>query len=144
MNKSFLKFHSLNLGTKLAGIVFALVSLIFFSFFIGIGNASYGLMKNRSVEDISYLVESVSNMMETYNKTVRQDAVRANNLLETQFASNFSVDSVNKVDVDGKSVDTLKSGDVVINLNTEIVDKFSNSSNALATIFLKQGASLLK
>lgn len=144
MNKKFFKFQSWDLGTKLASIVFALVSLIFFSFVIGIGNASYGLMKNRSIEDMTHLVESVSNMMETYDKTVRQDAIRANNLLEAQFASNFSIDTTNKVEVDGKSVDTLKNGDMVINLNTDLIDKFSNSSNALATIFLKQGEDFIR
>ncbi|MFA9273772.1 MAG: Cache 3/Cache 2 fusion domain-containing protein [Candidatus Aquirickettsiella gammari] len=83
-------------------------------------------------------------MMEIYDKTVRQDAIRANNLLEAQFASNFSIDTTNKVEVDGKSVDTLKNGNMVINLNTDLIDKFSNSSNALATIFLKQGEDFIR
>lgn len=62
MNKRIFKFQSWNLGAKLASIVFALVSLIFFSFVIGIGSASYSLTKNRSIEDMTHLVESVSNM----------------------------------------------------------------------------------
>ncbi|MFZ6845617.1 methyl-accepting chemotaxis protein [Undibacterium sp. RuTC16W] len=144
MLPNLLQFKSWGLGKKLSGTVFALIFITFLSFVAGIGQATYKLMENRSVEDIHHLVATVSNMLDIYDKTVRQDAIRANRLFQTGFSPEFTVDTSQQIDVSGKSVNTLKNGDVVINMNTTIVDKFSMSSNAVATVFLKQGEDFIR
>jgi methyl-accepting chemotaxis protein len=142
--KTILNFRTWGLGGKLSGIAFVLIFLTFFGFVAGIGNAIYSVMKERSMVEFTHLVDTVGNMLEIFDKTVRQDAMRANHLFEMQFSLEFSVDSANQVEVAGKMLDSLKNGETVLNLNTTIVDKFSVSSNALATIFLKQGDDFIR
>lgn len=144
MLNNFFHFPSWGLGRKLSSIAFVLISLTFLSFVIGIGNASYELMRKRSIEDMTHLVASVRDMLDVYDHTIRADAIRANHLLEAQFLPDFSVDKSNQVELGGKLVDTLKNGETVLNLNTVIVDKYSTSSNTLATIFLRQGEEFVR
>uniref|UniRef100_E6QUM2 Bacterial chemotaxis sensory transducer n=1 Tax=mine drainage metagenome TaxID=410659 RepID=E6QUM2_9ZZZZ len=144
MLMQWIQFKSWGLGKKLSGIVFLLVFLMFSGFVLGIGQATYKLMKSRSIEDIHYLAESVRDMLDIYGETVRQDAVRANKLFETSFSGQFSIDPDHKIEVMGKPVDTLKNGDTIINLNTALVDRFSSGSNAVATIFIKQGEDFIR
>lgn len=137
-------FHSWGLGKKLSAIVFMLVSILLVSLMVGISVTSFKELKKRSIEDISLLVGSVRNMLDVYENTVRQDAIRANNLLDLNFPSAFEIDTSNRVTIDGNQLDTMKNGDIIINLDSKIVDRFSEKSNALATVFLKQGDDFIR
>ncbi len=144
MRNKFFHFSSWGIGRKLSGVAFGLVILIFVGFVLAIGNATFQLMKKSSVEALVHLTQSATSMLDVYEQSVKNDAVRANHLLELQFSPQFSIDSSNQIDVAGKLVDTLKNGETVLNLDTVIVDRFSTSSDALVTVFLKQADDFIR
>ena len=144
MSMQGLNFNSWSLGKKLSGVVFALVFLMFAGFVLGMGNSTYGLMKARAVNSMVFLDTTVRDMLDIYANTVRQDAVRANKFFATNFPGEYEVDAGRKINIGGRPVDTLKNGDTVLNLDTAAVDRFSAGSNAIATVFVKQGDDFIR
>ncbi|GGC60222.1 methyl-accepting chemotaxis protein [Undibacterium terreum] len=131
-------------GEKFAFFTFAMLVMVFAAFTGAIGNATFHLLENRSIFDLSQQMSSVNGMFEMFDKTVKSDATRISKIFKSSFAPAFSLDAGNKIDVAGKSVPTLKNGDGTVNLNYTVVDQFTAQSGATATVFVKDGEDFLR
>ena len=74
---------------------------------------------------------------EVLNESIKDSALSASNVLSTQL-NNLEIDHLNKIDVNGIKTSSLTSNGVVLNNNNSIVDKFTQTTSAVATIFVKQ------
>ncbi len=55
------------------------------------------------------------------------------------FAAGFTLDNANRIDVQGRLVPTLRSGQRVLNLDFALLDEFTTRTGLVATIFVRDG-----
>jgi len=144
MDNKLFNPRSWGIGSKFASLTFALIAVVFILFSIAMAMSVYSLMQNGNVADVQRQLVTVNDMFDIFERTTSSDANRISKVFKSAFQPTFSIDQSQKVDVGGKQVPLLKNGDTVINLNYSIVDKFTENSGALATVFLKTGDDFLR
>lgn len=92
----------------------------------------------RTEKELAQQVELVINSMSSFDAALTDSAGRLSSVFRTYFSGPFSLDSTT-VSVGDKQVPVLKSGSVVLNLNTEIVDRFTGVTKAVGTVFVRSG-----
>lgn len=88
---------------------------------------------------IDQAAQDTVDMIDAYDKAVMNSADISARFYAQLFPGKFSLHSAEQVDVGGRKVPTIRSGNTVINLNYEQVDTFSQTvgDNANATVFVK-------
>ncbi|WP_082744827.1 methyl-accepting chemotaxis protein, partial [Aliarcobacter cryaerophilus] len=74
---------------------------------------------------------------EVLNESIKESALSVSNVLSSQL-NNVEIDYSNKIDVNGIKTSSLTSNGVILNNNNSIIDKFTQTTGAVATIFVKQ------
>ncbi|MDD2507450.1 MAG: Cache 3/Cache 2 fusion domain-containing protein [Aliarcobacter skirrowii] len=74
---------------------------------------------------------------EVLNESIKESALSVSNVLSSQL-NNVEIDYSNKIDVNGIKTSPLTSNGVILNNNNSIIDKFTQTTGAVATIFVKQ------
>ena len=74
---------------------------------------------------------------EVLNESIKESALSVSNVLSTQL-KNLEIDHSNKIDINGFKTSSLTSNGVVLNNNNSIIDNFTQTTGAVATIFIKQ------
>uniref|UniRef100_UPI0009E80211 methyl-accepting chemotaxis protein n=1 Tax=Aliarcobacter cryaerophilus TaxID=28198 RepID=UPI0009E80211 len=74
---------------------------------------------------------------EVLNESIKESALSVSNVLSSQL-NNIEIDYLNKIDVNGIKTSSLTSNGVILNNNNSIIDKFTQTTGAVATIFVKQ------
>ena len=74
---------------------------------------------------------------EVLNESIKESALSVSNVLSFEL-NNVEIDYSNKIDVNGIKTSSLTSNGVILNNNNSIIDKFTQTTGAVATIFVKQ------
>ena len=74
---------------------------------------------------------------EVLNESIKESALSVSNVLSSEL-NNVEIDYSNKIDVNGIKTSSLTSNGVILNNNNSIIDKFTQTTGAVATIFVKQ------
>lgn len=138
MTSIFKKHHALGLGQKLAVANFVLVSIVLA---VLIGLIGFFVSKNiehRAEDELNQHIH----MMVSFLEATDADLYRRAEFLGQSFAHNFSGKfevSGEKMLVKDRQVPILSANGNIINLNYQVVDKFTQSTGAIATVFVKDG-----
>ncbi|MBS1169371.1 MAG: putative Methyl-accepting chemotaxis protein [Burkholderiaceae bacterium] len=131
------KFRQLGLGAKLSGIAFILITLVI-GILIGISSyTTSSLQEKQALDDLTEKSQSVVQMIDLFNATLKNEAERSLKTLEAYFPGKFTQDGNSLINVAGKSVPVLKSGGSTINNDHSVVDRFSAQSGIQATVFVR-------
>ena len=142
IEKSHLR--GLSLGTRLSIIVFSLVLVVFTIFISALGYSIYRSMQATAVQDVSHTVENINDMFDVFDKAVRADAQRTGTTFQRQLTQPFVLKENDKVKIGDRQVSTLTYGGEIINGNESIVDQFTKTTGAIATIFVKEGSEFVR
>jgi len=99
------------------------------------------IVKNLIVSDIKDTLTSrimdIRSSIDVLNESIRRSAATNLNVLKSQI-KNISIDTLNKVNINGVQTSTLMSNGVVLNNNNKLIDEFTKITGAVATVFVKQ------
>jgi len=91
-------------------------------------------------QQISLLVASIS----SYHASLADSAGKLNAIFCTYFPGSFAVDPTKTVTIGDRQTPTIIAGSVTLNLNTEIVDRFTVVTDAVGTVFVRSGDDFIR
>ncbi|APV52517.1 hypothetical protein BWI17_17800 [Betaproteobacteria bacterium GR16-43] len=118
----------------------ALVSLVLFGFVLaGIYQAASTWLEKRSIGEIERLNARVVDMVAVYDTSLRQAAARLTSTFAHQFPGPYAIDEKKVGKIGTTDAPAFKSGDKVLNLNLDEIDRFTGVTGANATVFVRIG-----
>ena len=138
MNSILMNWRSMGLGAKLALSNFLLVATVLTVGVLAIGYSVSQTIEGRAVAEVSDKTRMLTNLIEGTDRDLR---VRTNGLaksFEGTIKGTFEVLPAT-IDINGRASPTLKLDGKVINLDFALVDRFTNMTGAVATVFVKTG-----
>jgi methyl-accepting chemotaxis protein-2 (aspartate sensor receptor) len=138
------KFRDLGVGAKITFFTFVLTSLILAALLTMISYTTASMLEQRADENTANDLISVSTTVEIFNRVVVSEVLSFSHVLAAAFEGKFSIDNAALVDVAGKMVPTLKNGDVPLNMDFTLVDRFTAQTSATATVFAASGDDFIR
>ena len=138
------RFSNLPLGIKLSIAQFV---LIVFMVAVGVFALTSYLGKSsatRSLADLQRTNQLVIDMMSSYSASLEQSTGKLNRMLASYFHGGFALDERDSVEIAGKATPVLKAGNEVLNLNFSPVDRFTATTDAVATVFVRKGDDFIR
>jgi signal transduction histidine kinase/DNA-binding response OmpR family regulator len=101
-------------------------------------------LEKRTEQELSHQVDLLVNTMSSYHAALADSADKLNAVFSTYFPGSFVLDPSQTVTIDNKQTPTIIAGSTVLNLNTEIVDRFTSVTKALGTVFVRSGDDFIR
>jgi methyl-accepting chemotaxis protein len=139
MSKHNFSLSSLNVGTRISAVTFALAALIIAVLIGTITIATSGMLERRAMDSVSSELHGVASTVELFNKTVSSQAVSFGRIFRGGVQGDFALDAATTVDVGGRQVPTLSVAGKALNLDFSVPDSFTERTGANATIFAAAG-----
>jgi methyl-accepting chemotaxis protein-2 (aspartate sensor receptor) len=136
-------WRNMNLGTKLPLSVFFIVALVFGGFVIAISHSISKLVDERANNEVIEKTRLVVDLIEASDKDLRNRTLALDKTFMANFNGAFSI-GPEFTEVNGQQAPTLMVDDTVIDNNLEIVDRFTDLTSAVATVFVKTGDDLMR
>ena len=99
------------------------------------------VVKNFIIKDVKTTFQDraldIKATFEVLNESIKESTLSVSNVLSSEL-NNVEIDYSNKIDVNGIKTSSLTSNGVILNNNNSIIDKFTQTTGAVATIFVKQ------
>ena len=128
-----------SVGIRLSIIQAVIVLLVMGTFTFVLSALITKRIEQRTEKDLSQQVLLLANSMSSYHSALAESANKLMDVFASQFPDKFSLDGTKMVAMGAKQVPTLSSGSVVLNLNTEIVDRFTEVTKAVCAVSVKSG-----
>ncbi|WP_419677943.1 methyl-accepting chemotaxis protein [Aliarcobacter lanthieri] len=74
---------------------------------------------------------------EVLNDSIKDSALIVSNVFKSNF-NNIEIDNSNKIEINGVQTPILKSNGLILNNNNSLIDEFTKTTGAVATVFVKQ------
>ncbi|MBI1920538.1 MAG: Cache 3/Cache 2 fusion domain-containing protein [Geobacter sp.] len=133
------KFKNLSIGGKLVAIEAVMVLLFLSAFTVFVTWYTSSAIERNTVAELKNQVTLVKNAMEVYGNTVRKSTEDASNALTSTFAGRISINRSRSVTVGDQETPALLHGSTLLNGNSEVIDRFTKMTGAVATIFARKG-----
>jgi methyl-accepting chemotaxis protein len=132
-----------SVGLKLAVSNFVLVALVLSALIFAIVYSVSNLVESRATEDVTEKTKMLVNLIDSSDKDLR----RRTEILAKGFlfnlSGNFELDT-ETVDTGGKPAPGLKLDGNLLNGEATLVDRFTSSTGAVATVFAKTGDDFIR
>lgn len=133
------RIGSWSTGSKLSALTFTLVAGIFITFMLVVGRTTSNLLEARSVAAVTSEAEGVVDMIDMFNRAELGAVEKFSRTFVNAFPGKFSVDPSRIVQAGEASAPVLQHDGSDINLDFSVVDKFTETTGASATVFVKAG-----
>jgi len=138
-------FNNLPIATKLNLVQLAALVVLFGIAIVSLVN----WVTERTIEDNIATVQQVNaqtvNMVHVLNHTLETNVARLDHILkDTLPSTHYTLDTTQRITVAGVSTPTLRDGNETLNLNFAVADRFTAMSNAVATIFARDGEDFIR
>jgi methyl-accepting chemotaxis protein len=128
-----------SLGLKL-GIGQGVLVLVIMAIFTAVITSFASRRATQEAEHaLAQQAQAMVESMSSYHQALSDSAGKLAAVFHSYFPGSFSVDASKTVDVGGRQTPVLRSGSTDINLNYEIVDRFTSLTKAAATVFVRTG-----
>ncbi|MFP9230351.1 methyl-accepting chemotaxis protein [Pectobacterium cacticida] len=127
------------LGIKLSAIASLSVAILFISFTLSLTRSASNQLHALTLNDMRSQVNGVADMVGMYDTGLQAEVSNYSRLMASFLPTRFTLDTVNRTPFGNTSHPTLKAGDTVLNLNTIVSDDFLSRTQALSTIFVRDG-----
>ncbi|MGG1948299.1 Cache 3/Cache 2 fusion domain-containing protein [Trinickia sp. NRRL B-1857] len=131
--------RGLGIGARLVAFSCVLVALIFIAFSWALTAAAGAQVREQVMKRIDDKNRSIAQTIAVIDHSLSAEVDRTMTLFESFLPGGFSLDDVNKVDINGTAASTFKAGDHVLNLDFSVPDQFLQRSGAIATVFARNG-----
>ncbi|MCL2875700.1 MAG: methyl-accepting chemotaxis protein, partial [Betaproteobacteria bacterium] len=90
-------------------------------------------------ETIQQASRQTMSMIQLFNETLVDHAVRMGETLKRSLPSGYTLDTTQRINVAGTPTPVLKAGNDVLNLNFDEIDRFSVTNGSVGSIFVRDG-----
>jgi methyl-accepting chemotaxis protein-2 (aspartate sensor receptor) len=101
-------------------------------------------LEKRTEQDLTQQVTLLVNSMSSYHASLAESAGKLASVFRSYFSAPFSIDPQRTVTIGDKQTPVINAGSTVLNLNTEIVDRFTNVTGAVSTVFVHSGDDFIR
>lgn len=137
-------FRDWSIATKLnvvqSAAVVSLFAVVITVMSIWLGNA----LEAKSLAAVKQANQQVLDMVDAYSSSLEKNVDKLGSVLVTYYPNGFQLDEGVTTEIAGKSVPVLRSGGVSQVLNFEAVDRFTATTTAVATLFVRQGDDFIR
>lgn len=134
-----LSFPHWGLGVKLSAIAAISVAVLFLIFTLALTRSAGERLKALTLHDMQSQTVGVTDMISMYDAGLQAEESNYTTLFASFLPADYSMDSTSRVPFGDATQPTFKSGDIVLNLNTTIVDDFLQRTGAISTLFVRDG-----
>jgi len=138
------KFLNLSIGTKLSVLQFVMISGVVIGAMFSLTSYISKSMESRSLAELEQKNHLVIDMMASYNASIEQSTDKLARVFESYFHGAFVLEENNTFVIGEKATPTLKSDNEVLNLNFSQVDRFTSTTDAVATVFARKGDDFIR
>ena len=101
-------------------------------------------LEKKAEQDLAQQVALLVNAMSSYHAALADSSGKMSAVFRTYFPGSFRVDPSKTVTIGDKQTPTITAGSTTLNLNTEIVDRFTNVTKAVGTVFVRSGDDFIR
>ena len=132
-------FSKLSLGVRLSLVQAVAIITIMGIFVTIISNFITRRLEQRAEKELQQQVLLVADAMTVYNSALTDSASKLMSVFRSSFPGQFSVSPSRTILSGEAAMPILRSGGTTVNLNTVIVDRFSEITKSVATVFVRSG-----
>jgi hypothetical protein len=133
------KVARFSVGTRLALVQAVVIVMALGVFTLCLENYISNRLERRAENELSQQLALLINGFSSYHSTLAEHAGRLVVLLHSYFPSSFSLDPAQSITIGERQTPLLRSGSTTLNLNTDIVDRFTGVTKAVGTVFARTG-----
>ena len=138
------KFLNLSIGTKLSVLQFVMISAVVMGAVFALTAYITRSLETRSIAELDQENHLVIDMMSSYNASIEQSTDKLARVFESYFHGAFVLDENNTRAIGEVTIPTLKSENEALNLNFSQVDRFTATTDAVATVFARKGDDFIR
>lgn len=127
------------IGIKLAVIVGLLQIVVLFGLAFAMAHSSADQLREATEHELATQQVAINDMISLFDYSLGRQADRYLQLFSDQYSGRFSLDPDDVIDVSGRATPALRDGLEVLNDNTYKLDRFTNQTGTVATIFARDG-----
>jgi len=101
-------------------------------------------LERRTEHDLSQQVALLVNSMSSLDDSLVDSAGKLASVLRTYFPGTIKVDPSKSIAIGDKQTPLITTGSTTLNLNTEIVDRYTSVTKAVCTIFVRSGDDFIR
>ncbi|HEX9023940.1 MAG TPA: Cache 3/Cache 2 fusion domain-containing protein, partial [Geobacteraceae bacterium] len=133
------RFRNLSIGKKLM-ITAALFILFFLTLFTWVVTSyTSSIIEKNSLAQLRNQGDLVKDTIEVFSNSIKKNTVELSNVFVSYFPGGFALDPTRQIDIGGQRTPLLKNGNTILNLNYATIDRFTQMTGAIATVFARQG-----
>ncbi len=133
------KLLQTSVAVKLAAAIFVLTALLLSAFAVGLSAYARSILEAKGIDQLQAQTRLVLAMIESYDGALHQEADQLMKVFAGRFEGRFALETDKRVKVGDQMTATLRDGATILNLNLAAVDGFTEQTQAVATIFVRQG-----
>ncbi|MEI6206122.1 MAG: methyl-accepting chemotaxis protein [Desulfuromonadales bacterium] len=133
-----------SLGVRLSLVQAALIIAVMSIFTASLSLYLTKRLDKRTENDLTQQMSILVNTMSSYHSSLADSASRLADVFRSSFPGEFGVDPQTTIPIGDKQTPLVTSGSTTLNLNTEIVDRFTNVTKAVSTIFVRSGDDFIR
>ena len=142
-NSTSINWRNLSLGTKLSVIAFLVVSFVFAAFVAAIGYSISNMVEERANTEVTEKTKLIVGLIDAFDKDRRDRAANLAQSFQAILTGTFELDPA-ITEINAKPAPTLKLNGKVINLEFGLLDRFTEATGAVATVFAKTGDDFIR
>jgi methyl-accepting chemotaxis protein len=137
--KFYERFNGFSLGKKLGIIETLLVLVILSTFSYFVTEYTSSKLEQETVASLKQQSKNVKDMMEVFSRSVSQSTEIFSKQFISSFSNGFTINQGKTIAIGALQTPVLMCGKEVLNLDNNIVDRFTRLTGVVATVFVKSG-----
>jgi len=133
-----------SLGVRLSIVQALLVFFVMGIFTISLSVYISKRLEKKTEQDLTQQVTLLINTMSSYHAALADNAGKMSAVFQTYFPGSFRLRPSQTVTIGDKETPQLTVGTTTLNLNTEIVDRFTAVTQAIGTVFVRSGDDFIR
>ena len=138
------KFSNLSIATKLSIVQLTMLGFMMVGAVFALTSYISKSMEARNLTELEQKNRLVIDMMSSYNTSLEQSTDKLGRVFESYFHGAFVLDENKTITIGDKATPILKSDNVAINLNFSQVDRFTATTDVVATVFARKGDDFIR
>jgi len=133
-----------SLGVRLSLVQAVVVLVVMGIFTFALSTLITRKLEQRTEHELTQQVAMLVNSMASYHAALDDSTDKLMDVFRTYFPGAFRVEPAKTVAIGDKQVPTLIAGSVTLNLNTDIVDRFTSVTKDVGTVFVRSGDDFIR
>lgn len=138
------KLAQLSLGVKISLVQAITITIVMGIFTLTLSAMITRKLEQRTIKELTQQVAMLTEHLSSYQTNLAISADKQMAVFRTYFADSFTSNPAKTVQVGDKQVPVLTSGSTVLNLNIDIVDRFTRITKDVGTIFVRTGDDFIR